>query len=40
MELYEAIPMPDGDPIEHLKITVILIAIWYLVTLVNDKITR
>ena len=22
MELYEAIPMPDGDPIEHLKITV------------------
>jgi len=40
MELYEAIPMPDGDPITHLKITVVLVAMWYLVSIINDKLTR
>ena len=38
MELYEAIPMPDGDPIEHLKIAAILIGFWYLVMWIYYKI--
>jgi len=30
--------MPDGDPLEHLLITIVIIALWYLTTWVYYKI--
>ena len=38
MELYEAIPMPDGKPLEHIKITAILVCSLYLVLWIYYKI--
>ena len=38
MDVYEAIPMPDGDPLVHLIVTIIIIALWYLVTWIYYKI--
>ena len=38
MDMYEAIPMPDGDPLVHFIITTILIALWYLITWIYYKI--
>ena len=38
MDVYEAIPMPDGDPLMHLAITIIIIALWCLVTWIYYKI--
>jgi hypothetical protein len=38
MELYEAIPMPDGNPLEHIKISAILVCSWYLVLWIYYKI--
>ena len=38
MDVYEAMPMPDGDPLMHLTITIIIIALWYLITWIYYKI--
>jgi len=38
MDMYEAIPMPSGDPLEHLIITTILIILWYLIAWIYYKI--
>ena len=38
MDVYEAIPMPDGDPLVHLTVTIIIIALWYLIMWIYYKI--
>lgn len=38
MDVYEAMPMPNGDPLMHLAITVIIIALWYLIMWIYYKI--
>jgi hypothetical protein len=38
MDVYEAIPMPDGDPVLGLLITIVMIVLWYLITWVYYKI--
>jgi len=38
MDVYEAIPMPDGDPLMHLAVTIIIIALWYLIAWIYYKI--
>ena len=38
MDVYEAIPMPDGDPLVHLTVTIIIIALWYLIAWIYYKI--
>jgi len=38
MDLYEAIPMPDGDPLEHLIITIVLLCLWWVVMWIYYKI--
>ena len=38
MDVYEAIPMPDGDPLVHLVVTIIIVVSWCLVTWIYYKI--
>jgi len=38
MDVYEAIPMPDGDPVLGLLITIVMIVLWYLITWVYYKV--
>ena len=38
MDVYEAVPMPDGDPLVHLAVTLSIIALWFLLTWIYYKI--
>jgi len=38
MDVYEAIPMPDGDPLMHLTVTIVIIALWYLAAWIYYKV--
>ena len=38
MDIYEAIPMPDGDPLTGLIIIIFLYAFWALIIWTKDKI--
>ena len=38
MDVYEAIPMPDGDPLTGLIIIIFLYAFWTLIIWTKDKI--
>ena len=38
MDVYEAIPMPDGDPLMHLTVTIVIIALWYLLAWIYCKV--
>ena len=38
MDVYEAIPMPDGDPLMHLTVTIVIIALWYLLAWIYYKV--
>jgi len=40
MDVYEAIPMPDGDPLTGALIVIALYAIWSLLIWIDIKLNR
>tara|TARA_R110000851_G_scaffold239983_1_gene392704 strand:- start:599 stop:724 length:126 start_codon:yes stop_codon:yes gene_type:complete len=40
MEMYDDIPMPDGDPLTGLLIVIALYAIWSIIIWIDIKLNK